>query len=323
MHTVPLITVIVPSYNSPDIFLTLRSVLAQDYPRIQLILADDASAVFSEPDIRDYLEKNNRGNLEQIQILVNPENYGTVRTMNQALQLCRGEYIFNLAGDDCFYDSHVLSDWTAEFIRTGAQVITAYRAVYDSRLQTQRSVEPTPAQVRDLQTKTPQALFEKIAATNFIFGCCTARTAACIEKYGLFDPSYRLLEDHPMNLKLLRQGEPIRFFDRIVVKYRSGGTSSAANYNAAYEKDVDTVLTHDVLPYTRCPLRMRWLYFQWKRDQRLLRRRARALMQHDGSPLAKLMIQFWYYLHHPFRTFCRLPGHLLKKYEEHKQHGSN
>ena len=44
MQAKPLITVIVPSYNSPDLYRTLRSVLSQDYPRIQLIVVDDGSS---------------------------------------------------------------------------------------------------------------------------------------------------------------------------------------------------------------------------------------------------------------------------------------
>lgn len=312
MQNTPLATVIVPTYNSPDLFGTLLSILRQDYPRIQLVLIDDGSSEFCTTEVEAFIRQNGGDHLEDWQVIVNPENRGTVRTLNLALGCSKGDYIFNLAGDDCFYDEQVLSDWVEAFLATGAQVMTALRAVYDPKLETFSHVEPSNAQVAMLRSLSPQLLFEKIAGINFIFGCCTARTAKCVEKYGLFDEGYRLLEDHPMNLKLLRSGEPIVFFDRIVIKYRGGGTSSPIRYNAVYEKDVDRVMECDVLPYTKHPVRIRWQHYQWKREQRLLRRRAQLLAHYGNRGVMRGLIQVWYYLHHPWRTLCRLPGKIQK-----------
>lgn len=321
MQEKPLVTVIVPSYNSPDLFQSLYSVLEQDYPRIQLILADDASDNFVVPEVDEYLRKNNRGNIEQYQILVNSRNEGTVYTINNALINCMGEYIFILAGDDCFYDHMVLSDWVAEFIKTGALVMTGYRAVFDPSLQSCFGIEPTQDQVIFIKTLAPEKLFEKIAEKNFIFGCCTARSSECIRKYGYFDQGCRLVEDHPMNLKLLRMGEPIHFIDRIVVKYRKGGASSPLRFNPVYAQDVDRILHYDVLPYTKRPVRMRWIYFQWKRDQRLLQKRAKTLSRYHEHRLICSLIQIQYYMHHPFRTLFRFPRYIAKKIKKENHHG--
>lgn len=321
MNKTPLATVIVPTYNSPDLCSTLESVLAQDYPQLQLILVDDASDSFSKEDVEAFLLQNGRDNLKLSQVLVNSQNSGTVHTINLALKHTQGEYIFILAGDDCFQDCHVISDWVAAFIKTGAQVMTAYRAIYDDQLHTCLRVEPTPDQVRKIQTKPPHELFEELAAANFIFGCCTARTAESIRRYGFFDERYHLIEDHPMNLKLLRLGEPIVFFDRIVVKYRDGGASTPLRYNAVYEHDVDLILKHDVLPYTKHPLRRRWDCYQWKRDHRLLQRRAQLLTDYSGHRSMSRLIQMWHYLHHPWRTLRKLPARIQKWIK--KERGNN
>jgi glycosyltransferase involved in cell wall biosynthesis len=312
MHATPLATVIVLSYNSPDLFATLRSVLEQDYPRLQLIVTDDGSEDFCRETVERFIRKYGAENLESAEILVNRENLGTVRTLNMGLMHSKGEYIFNLAGDDCFYDSRVICDWVEAFQTTGAQVMTALREIYDEQLLNPLRTEPTQEQIRKVREFTTEELFEELAATNFIFGCCTARTARSIEKYGLFDEQYRLIEDHPMNLRLLRMGERTVFFDRIVVKYRSGGASSPARYNAIYAQDVDCILRSEVLPYTKHQRRVRWDYYQWKRDQKLLLRRAQMLTNHSSRPMF-LLIQIWYYLHHPWRTLRRLPARFLRK----------
>ena len=306
MGNMPLISVIIPSYYSPDLFATLGSVVCQDYPRIQPVLVDDGSRNFDLAQTEAWLLAHNKGNLEQICVLQNPQNRGTVYTMNRALMECRGEYIFNLACDDEFYDETVLSDWVAEFQRTGAQVITAYRAVYDEALLNFLRQEPRRSQVEDLERKSPQELFEDLAEANYVFGSCTARTAESFRKYGAYDENYRLIEDHPAILSLLRQGERIAFFHRAVVKCRIGGTSSAENYNEVYAADVDRILTREVLPHTAHPRRMKRAYFQWKREQRILKKRAALLKKHGKNRINRAVIAIWYYMHHPIRVLCKL-----------------
>lgn len=309
----PLISVLIPTYNSPDLWGTLQSLIQQDYPRIQPVLVDDGSKDFDLVKTEQFLKNQNRGNLEQITVLQNPENRGTVYTMNRALSHCKGEYIFNLAGDDRFADEKVLGDWVEAFVVTGAQVMTGYRSVWDEKLQHCFGTEPTEQQVRDLQSKSPQELFEDLAKANYVFGSATARTAESFRKYGIYDENYRLIEDHPAILKLLRMEEPIVFFDRTVVKCRVGGASSAQNYNEAYARDVDRILTHEVLPYTRHPKVMERAYAQWKREQRILKKRA-VLFQRFGTGMAaKAAIGVWYYAHHPIRVLCKLPEKMLKK----------
>ena len=309
----PLISVIIPSYNSPDLWGTLASLAVQDYPHIQPVLVDDGSRSFSAAEAEEFLRSHNRGNLEQITVLQNPENRGTVRTMNRGLEHCRGEFIFNLAGDDCFADECVLSDWTAAFLTTGAQIMTANRSIWDEKLEHCISTEPRPEQIRSIREKSNGELFEELAKTNYIFGSCTARTAESFRKYGAYDESYRLIEDHPTVLKLLRLGEPILFFDRTVVKCRTGGASSAENYNEAYAQDVDRILTQEVLPYTAHPKTMKRAYAQWKREQRILKKRA-GLFRRFGTGLpSKVLIGLWYYLHHPIRVICKLPKKLFNK----------
>ena len=154
-----------------------------------------------------------------------------------------------------------------------------------------------------------------MAKANYVFGSATARTAESFRKYGAYDEGYRLVEDHPTILKLLRMGEPILFFDRTVVQCRTGGTSSAQNYNETYARDVDRILTHEVLPHTKHPGAMKRAYAQWKREQRILKKRA-ALFQRFGTGIAaKAAIGLWYYAHHPIRVLCKLPEKLLKKHK--------
>lgn len=258
------VTVITLAYRSQYLLETIDSVLSQTYPRIQYIVADDGSEGFSAEKIYDYIQKKKNRNLEECIVYQNSVHEGTVKSYNQALDRARGEYIFNLAADDVFYDDMVLTEWVQEFERCGSGIMTAYRAVYDKEMKQCREILPSKAQVEILKQRDAERQFETLSTGNFVFGCCTARSMKNIKRYGKCSEEYRLIDDYPINLILTRQGECIDFWERIVIKYRLGGVSSPENFNKEYEKDSDLILKKEIIGYTRYPWKRWYQYHKWK-----------------------------------------------------------
>lgn len=91
-----LISVILPAYNcEKTIEESVRSVLAQTYRNIELIVVDDAS-VDKTPEIISMLaEKDGR-----IKIITNKINRGTLESRLKAINTAKGEWIAFLDGDD-------------------------------------------------------------------------------------------------------------------------------------------------------------------------------------------------------------------------------
>lgn len=259
-----LVTVITLAYHSEYLQETIDSVLNQNYARIQYIVADDGSAEFAAEDVCAYIESKRRNNIEEYIVYQNESNLGTVKSYNRALDQAKGEYIFNLAADDVFYDERVLEEWVQEFRKRGSGIMTAYRAVYDKELKNCREVLPSESQTMILQQKDGKGQFEELAAGNFVFGCCTARSRENIRRYGKCSEEYRLIDDYPLNLRLTRDGERIDFWNRIVIKYRAGGVSSPENFNGMYEKDSDLIFQKEIIQYTEYPLKRWYQYHKWK-----------------------------------------------------------
>lgn len=94
----PLISVIVPIYNTPETFLreAIESVLNQVYPYWELCLADDAS---TEPHVRLIL-KEYAASCDKIKVVFNEVNGHIARASNLALSLATGEFIALLDHDD-------------------------------------------------------------------------------------------------------------------------------------------------------------------------------------------------------------------------------
>lgn len=263
-HERPLITVITPSYNSEYLLESVSSLLCQTYERLQYIIIDDGSTHFDEPGTIKFIEENRSDNLVDYTIIQNKINLGTVKTMNRGLMAAAGKYIFNLAADDVFYDERVLEEWVKEFEKRNARVLMGARAIYDITLTKFVEMLPGEKDIKLLNSGNSQEIFARLVKSNIIFGACTARSKTLVESFGLYDEEFILLEDYPMALMLCRKGVPIEYWDRPVVKYRLGGTSSPEKFNPKYEKDSNLVLTKEILPYAKHPLLAKMVYYKWK-----------------------------------------------------------
>ncbi|MGK7955045.1 MAG: glycosyltransferase [Crocosphaera sp.] len=94
----PLISIIVPVYNTPEPLLKamIQSVLDQIYPYWELCIADDASPnVHVKEILKDYAQKD-----ERIKVIFREENGHISANSNSALSLATGDFISLLDHDD-------------------------------------------------------------------------------------------------------------------------------------------------------------------------------------------------------------------------------
>ena len=305
MQDKPLVTLLMPVYNSPDLFCALESVRRQSYRPLQFVLIDDCSAVFEEERIRAFF--SGAGDGFDFYLLRNEKNLGTVRTLNRGLAIARGKYLFNLASDDAFYDEAVLADWVAAFERTDCDVLTAKRAVCDSQLREILEILPAKEAIAAIEHSSSEQLFEYLAKENQISGSCTAWRLETMRRLGLFDESYCVLEDHPAYLRLLRLGGTIRFFDRIVVRYRSGGISAKEScISPRLEEDFVRMYQKEIIPYVRRPFGARFRLAFWQRGVRFDRGYYREL--ENASSGSRALLRLRYYAHHPTRLIREIRG---------------
>ena len=94
----PLISVLMPTYNTPEPWLraAIKSVLDQLYPNLELCIADDAS---TDPNTRKMLEEY-RDRDRRVKVVFRSQNGHISAASNSALELASGEYIALLDHDD-------------------------------------------------------------------------------------------------------------------------------------------------------------------------------------------------------------------------------
>jgi len=89
----PLVSILIPAYNAQEwIADTLRSAIAQTWPRNDIIVVDDDSTDRTAEVARRFASKNVK--------LVSTSNQGLSAAVNNAYRACQGAYIQELDADD-------------------------------------------------------------------------------------------------------------------------------------------------------------------------------------------------------------------------------
>ncbi|MBO4864519.1 MAG: glycosyltransferase family 2 protein [Eubacterium sp.] len=201
----PLVSVITLTYKNYDkLYETIKSVLVQDYSNIEYIISDDASGDFPRDEVESFIKENNKNGIKY-KIIVNDNNLGTVKNFNNAIKNTNGDYIFPLSGNDIFFNESVVTDIVKMFLESKCQMVITSRVNYFENRTT--CVYPHIKDIKYIMQmnnnlKKYKALMLSEHYGMFI-GCNMYYDRNALEKYGLFDEKYRLLEDLPILEKFM------------------------------------------------------------------------------------------------------------------------
>ena len=231
----PLVTVITTSFNHAEyVAESLQSVIAQDYEAIEYVVIDDGSTDSSAKIIESFRDicshRFKRFVFEQ------QPNAGSVATLNRALSLARGEYLFFLASDDVAESNAISrlvalleSDPTASLVAPDNSFIDAAgRPCFwtADRCTTYERKSATYSSFADYLRKTTAPYdfdgawfgsYEALIQGNHVPNGTLVRRSA-IEKVGRFSPAAPL-EDYYMLLQLAKFSR-LRFWPEPLLRYR-------------------------------------------------------------------------------------------------------
>lgn len=154
----PLISVYMPTYNRVQMAIrAIESVLAQDYPHIELLVVDDAST-----DDTWQVLTNKYINDERIRFFRQSTGQGACAARNRAIAEAKGEFVTGIDDDDEFLPNRLTSLYLAYDDKYSC-VCSGYIWDYGSvqkRLFASRRVVALP-ELLDLHTLSNQALVRR------------------------------------------------------------------------------------------------------------------------------------------------------------------
>lgn len=246
----PRISVIIPTYNSGELlFESLNSVIAQDYPNLQIVICDDASAAFDAQKVEEFFNKKARQGLTLL-VIIQPENIGTVKNLNEGIKNASGQWILLLAADDVLASDQVISSLYEQAIQTQMPWIISKTALCDKDLNIIAAPVPNQDVIHMLKHKNRKGVLIALAENCILPSSGLLYEIQFLKECGLFDEDYRLVEDWPFYLKVMRAGRMPGFCDQISVLHRAGGISGKnAAHNYLYQKDLVMTISKEILPY--------------------------------------------------------------------------
>lgn len=226
-----MISVIIPLYNKEKhIAATIRSVLAQSFQDIEVIVVDDGSTDHSAAVVEQLLLEDSR------LCLIKQLNGGVCSARNKGIEVAKGEYVAFLDADDQ-WDVNFLTEivnMQSDFPNAAMWGIN-YAELYNGKL------------VRELSTGLPKGYrgyvdnyFDMSGRISDLY--CSSSVVIRREtfaKVGLFDTRLKYSEDIDMWYRII-VNYPVAFYDRYMVSYFYDADNRTMNR---------TRLLRDWLPY--------------------------------------------------------------------------
>ena len=231
----PLVSIWILMYNNAaELENTVESVVSQDYPNAEVIFSDDGSKV-TDPDKVERMAQKVRDRGYATKIFFNKENMGTVAHINSVIDRSDGKYFVSCCPGERFHTPGTVSAIVNAMEKRKSLMMTSRRLdVYPDKVKKR----PSPMLGIALSLCPKMLAGYMIRKRNLISGCCTFENRELFEKYGKYDTSYRLVEDYPYVVDLLRNGARIDFMNCVTVEHSIGGVSTG-NIHPAVIKDIE------------------------------------------------------------------------------------
>ncbi len=207
----PLVSVCIPVYNGLKYLgETISSVLAQNYPQLEIVVQDNAST----DGTWEYLQELAKMHPE-LSVMRNESNVGMAPNWNLAVNRARGEYIMLLSADDLL-EPGFLDTCLAMFFREPVDVVTANHFWLRNGEKSRRKMK-VPAGIH--QNFSAMILLQNPFSINF-----TLFSRETIEQLrirgNLFAVNYFSC-DYDLWLRLALAGKRIFYLDNPLGTYRT------------------------------------------------------------------------------------------------------
>ncbi|CAA9395623.1 MAG: hypothetical protein AVDCRST_MAG93-9956 [uncultured Chloroflexia bacterium] len=206
-----LISVIIPCYNQAHFLAeAIDSVLAQDYPVIEIIVVDDGSYDATAVVATDYAEVR----------YIHQANQGLSGARNTGLAASRGHYLVFLDADDRITPNALRDGWTCLQEHPDCAFVSGHHRYINADGSLRNDYRPEP-----IDDDPYLALLER----NYIGMHATVMyTRDVFEAVGLFDTTLKSCEDYDLYLRIARD-YPVYRHDHLVAEYRWHGANMTNN----------------------------------------------------------------------------------------------
>lgn len=252
MKNKELISVVIITYkNTEGMYCTLDSVLAQTYPKIEIIISDDGTPGFldEQKNIYKYIEEHGKGNVKKAIVSGFNENQGTAKNLNHALRLTTGKYIKAIASEDKLSGENALEKYYEFLSNTDSLICFAKMRGVQPDGSFKYELSSCESNYELLKGYTAEQTCNRLYARNFLPAPAWFAKRELFENFGFFHEKARLIEDYPYWCYLARKGVRFSYLDEVLIDYKLSGVSSGGSYSESFMNDMLIVYDEYIFPY--------------------------------------------------------------------------
>lgn len=223
--SLPLVSIIVPVYNGEKyVRESLDSILAQTYPRTEVLVMDDASTDRTPAILQSYRD--------QVRVIRQPQNRGIYANANDGIAMARGQHIAVYHADDVYLPTIVERE--VEFLEghpEAGAVFTGMTFIGPTGEEFGRL--ELPPEVRGSRPLDFAVIFNALLNhMNHFLMCPTAMVRASVyREVGVYrDEVFRNTSDMEMWLRIARK-YAVGILDERLLCYRHFHDSSSLRYH--------------------------------------------------------------------------------------------
>lgn len=207
----PLISIIVPLYNTPQLYLKemLNSCINQTYKNWELVLADGSTITTVEEICKEYQLTDNRIVYKKLD-----KNKGISDNSNEALKIAKGEYVALLDHDDILHPSALfevviaIDKYDPDFIYTDEALTYPHNLV--------------------VPVIKPDFDIFYLKSSNYICHLSIIKKDL-LDKIGHFDSNYNGSQDYDLFLRVVDKTNKIYHIPKILYFWRAHAESTSLN----------------------------------------------------------------------------------------------
>ncbi len=206
--TKPLVSIAIITFNQIDYLREcIESVLSQDYPNTEIVVADDCSTDGTVKMLNDYADRYPGKFVLRLAL----NNKGITANSNEAHFACRGKYIAWMGGDDLMLPGKITSQ--VELMEKDNSIVISYHNldVFDSDSGKSLYFYNQDCKEGDARTLVKYGTFNG--------ACSTMVLRSATPKHG-FDTRIPIASDWLYWVETAYGGGKIRYIDKILGKHR-------------------------------------------------------------------------------------------------------
>jgi glycosyltransferase involved in cell wall biosynthesis len=224
MH--PLVSILIPAFNSQQwIADTLRSAVAQTYPRKEIIVVDDGSTDGTSGIAR-------RFESDLVRVISQP-NQGAAAARNKAFSLCRGDYIQWLDADDLLAPDKIAQQMEA--VRGCQGKGTLFSSAWGQFMYRYYRAEFIPTGLW-CNLSPLEWLLRKMGQNLYMQTAAWLTSRELTEAAGPWDTRLLVDDDGEYFCRVLLASDRVRFVPEARVYYRRSGCSSLSYIGRSDQK---------------------------------------------------------------------------------------